>query len=251
MKYLAYYTIGFQESYIPVLELSIKSLRKFNPDIDIRVLCDIQFKDKIVSILPDVHICERPNSSTAMIASIHKLSVFHEDVSEYDAIIFIDSDILVGMPLDSLLSRIENENQLYAFAEGENQSAHTHIFWSLQNYSNDDLAFFKEHNIRVFNAGLFAFKPSESMKSHFTAIETMIHEYTGPFFYEQSFMNVYFNKRNLINYSVFTSNNYSMHASNKSPPSMILHFCGGPGDGQSKLCRMNSYIQHTNFFERE
>lgn len=250
MKYLAYYTIGFQTSYIPVLELSIQSLRKSNPDIDIRILCDTQFKDHIARMFPDAHICERPNSPTPQAASMQKISVFREDMSAYDAVIFIDSDILVGMPLSPLLSRVENEQQLYAFAEIEEQSAHTDIIWSLQNYSTTDLQFFRENNIRVINAGLYAFKPSETMKSHFDAIETMIHEHRGPFFFEQSFMNVYFNTRNLVNYSVFTRDNYSMHVRPETPPNMILHFCGGPGNGMSKLFRMRSYITHTNFFER-
>jgi lipopolysaccharide biosynthesis glycosyltransferase len=250
MKYLAYYTIGFQTSYIPVLELSIKSLRKSNPDIDIRILCDTQFKEQIALMVPEAHICERPNSPTPQSASMQKLSVFREDTSAYDAVIFIDSDILVGIPLSPLLSRIENEHELYAFAEKEEQSAHTYIIWSLRNYSNSDLDFFKENNIRVINAGLFAFKPTETMKTHFDAIETMIRNHSGPFFYEQSFMNVYFNTRNLVNYSVFTCDNYSMDVRPTTPPFMILHFCGGPGNGISKLFRMRSYITHTNFFER-
>jgi lipopolysaccharide biosynthesis glycosyltransferase len=250
MKYLAYYTIGFQTSYIPVLELSIKSLRKSNPDIDIRILCDTQFKEQIALMVPEAHICERPNSRTPEAASMQKLSVFREDMSAYDTIIFIDSDILVGIPLSPLLSRVENEHELYAFAEKEEQSAHTDIAWSLRNYSNSDLDFFKENSIRVFNAGLFAFKPSEIMKTYFEAIESMIREYRGEFFYEQSFMNVYFNKRNLINYAVFTNENYKMFVTPETPPDMILHFCGGPGNGISKLFRMRSYITHTNFFER-
>jgi lipopolysaccharide biosynthesis glycosyltransferase len=251
MKLLAYYTIGFQPSYITILEYSIKSLRKYNPDIDIIILCDTQFKNIIAQIFPYARICERPNSRTPEAASMQKLSIFDEDISGYDSVIFIDSDILVGIPLAPLLSQVTNENQLYAFAEMEEQSAHTDIMWSLANYSSEQLAFFQENNIRVINAGLFAFKPTNIMKTHFDNINEMIAGHKGKFFYEQSFMNVYFNTRNIVNYSVFARENYSMPVTLSTPPTMILHFCGGPGFAMSKINRMRSYIAHTNFFARE
>jgi alpha-N-acetylglucosamine transferase len=251
MKFLAYYTIGYQESYITILKLSIKSLRKYNPDIDIRILCDIQFKDEIMRMFPDVQIYERPNSSTPQLASMQKLSIFNEDLSDYDTVLFIDSDILIGIPLTELLSQVINEEKLYAFAEKEDQSAHKYIFWSFEDYSNDQLHFFQENNIRVINAGLFAFKPTNIMKMHFDNINAMICNHNGKFFYEQSFMNVYFNTRNLVDYSLWTNKNYSMDVTLSTPPNMILHFSGDPGIAMSKIYRMNSYIKHTNFFSNE
>jgi alpha-N-acetylglucosamine transferase len=251
MKYLAYYTVGYQPSYITVMELSIRSMRMYNPEIDIRIICDIQFREKVARLFPDARICERPNSATPEIASMQKLSIFQEDLSGYDAILFIDSDILVGIPIASLLDRVVNDNRLYAYAESNDISDHRHIYWSLNKYTDADINFFTTNYIRIFNAGLFSFRPSDAIRDHFCNIQEMIRIHKGPFFYEQSFMNVYFNTRNLVDYSIWTPENYIMHASNTSTPVGILHFCGSPGNGGSKIHRMTSYIAHTKFFERE
>jgi hypothetical protein len=248
MKCLAYYTIGYQSKYIDILQLSIQSLRLHNPDIDIRILCDEQFIKQISEIFPYAEIYSRPDSNKPETASMQKLSIFQEDISKYDAVVFIDSDILIGVPLLPLLSKIVNENQLYVYAEKENQSAHQQLYWSLLNYDNETLNFFAANNIRAFNAGLFAFKPSDKMKTHFTNVESMIRNHRGSYFYEQSFMNVYFNTHNLINYSLWDNDNYIVFATNDSNPKAILHFSGNPGAGQDKFERMTSYITHTNFF---
>jgi alpha-N-acetylglucosamine transferase len=248
MKCLAYYTIGYQSKYIDILQLSIQSLRLHNPYIDIRILCDEQFTKQVSEIFPYAEIYSRPDSSNPETASMQKLSIFHEDISKYDTVIFIDSDILIGIPLLPLLAKIDNDNQLYVYAEKEDQSAHKLLYWSLCSYNNETLDFFAANNIRVFNAGLFAFKPSNTMKTHFTNVETMIHNHSGSYFYEQSFMNVYFNKNNLTNCSIWNNDNYIMFAKNDSNPQTILHFSGSPGEGKYKLERMMSYIEHTNFF---
>ena len=250
MRYLAYYTVGYQASYIKVMELSIRSLRVYNPDIDIRIICDTQFRDEVSALFPYAQICKRPNSPTPETASMQKISIFQEDLSGYDTVIFIDSDILVGIPISSLLDRVVDDNRLYAYAESNNISDHSHIYWSLNTYTAEDINFFKTNYIRIFNAGLFSFRPSDAMREHFHNIQEMIRIHKGPFFYEQSFMNVYFNTRKLVDYSIWTPDNYIMHANTTSRPATILHFCGNPGNGKSKIDRMTNYIANTNFFER-
>ena len=52
------------------------------------------------------------------------------------------------------------------------------------------------------------------MKIHFTAIKSIIKSHTSEFFYEQSFMNYYFNLINFTDRSVFTSDNYILFPKN-------------------------------------
>ena len=79
------------------------------------------------------------------------------------------------------------------------------------------------------------------MKNDFDNIINFIANYNGKYFYEQSFMNYYFNKKGNINYEVINSNNYKMFPDlSVKYIEKIIHFCGS-GDG-NKLEKMNNYI---------
>jgi len=243
MRILAYYTLGYQASYIEPLALSIKSLLHFNPDVTVWILCDEHLIEQVRAKIPDIPIFTQPRSPTPEVASMQKLSIFSQDLSGFDKVIYIDSDILVGLPIHPMLERVTNPEKLYVYAESTLHNCHTHIYFSLQNYTTSDLQYFINNHIYVFNAGLFAFIPTDTMRAHFAGVNEMIRTHRGSFFYEQSFMNVYFNKRNLADYSIFVKDNYTMHASNHSPKNTLLHFSGSPGAGESKTSRMTSYAQ--------
>jgi lipopolysaccharide biosynthesis glycosyltransferase len=244
-KTLAYYTVGFSPKYLNAMLLSIKSLRYFNKSIDIWIVCDEEFVMTLKSKLDGVSIFPVKNSKSSVEASMNKLTIFqHSDhIFLYDNVIYIDSDILIGIDLISLLDMKISDDKLIAYAEHKDISAHHSLLYSLQNYDSDTINYFKENNIYVISAGLFAFKPTKTMQSHFSNILSMIENYRGEFFYEQSFMNVYFNTRNLVDYSVFTPENCLMVASLESPSNKILHFAGDPGNGDRKIKRMSEYIE--------
>ena len=48
------------------------------------------------------------------------------------------------------------------------------------------------------------------VKEHFDNILEMVRTHIGEFYYEQSFMNVYFNLRNLADIKVINKNNYTL-----------------------------------------
>lgn len=241
MRVLAYYTVGYQSTYITPMALSIKSLRHFHPDITVWVLCDEKLVEKVWETIPDITIHAHPNSATPENASMQKLSIFDHDLTGFDKVIYIDADILVGIPIIPLLERVTNPDKIYVYKEKDSFMEHNQIYWSLRSYTRDDIKYFIDNNIFVFNAGLFSFIPSAIMQAHFNGVRELVRTHKGTFFYEQSFMNVYFNKRNLADYSIFIPSNYSMHATISAPSNTILHFCGSPGDGSSKLTRMTDY----------
>jgi hypothetical protein len=242
-KTLAYFTFGFNSSYIDILKLAIKSLKYFHPEIDILIICDEKFIPLCSSTFPGIRIEKCTNSTSPEMASTHKLNIFDYDLSGYDKIMYIDSDMLLHGKIDSILDNITNPDLLYVYAESDDFNNHKTLWWSLNNYTPEQLEFFKTNNILVFNAGLFIFLNSDFMKTHFSNIRLFINSYRGPFFYEQSFMNVYFNLKNKTNTSVINTTNYAMMPKdNINYSNKIIHFAGSPGISGPKIARMTKYI---------
>ena len=176
---------------------------------------------------------------------MNKLKIFEfSRIGEYGSVLFIDADIVVHVNVRTLFDRIVEKGLLYVYTESTDQACHQDIYWSLNGYSSDELTFFKENSIHVFNAGCFMFRVDEEMSQHFANIRKMIDAYTGAFFYEQSFMNVYFNTINKTERSVLTAATYVLFPKNIAYPGRLVHFCGiGSDGGTGKLNAMNNYIR--------
>lgn len=210
---LVYYTIGFNHKYLDVLHLSIQSLRKKNQQ-DILVICDESLVQQCVEKLKcfnNVVVSPCKDSISGMDSSMKKLLIFDYDIEKYEKILFIDSDILVDVKLKDFFDKFVDDNKLYAFAEFKDYTSHDRIQFSLMNYTDEDIKFFIKNKIYVFNCGLFAFLNTSIMKQHFQNVRDMITDYKGNYYYEQSFMNVYFNKQNLVDTSVINKKNCSMN----------------------------------------
>jgi hypothetical protein len=221
----------------------VQSLRRYNKTDDILVLVDAAFESVVRSKLPDIIVVSCPNSPTPETASMRKLHIFDIDVSFYDKVLFIDCDILIHTDITTIMTGISDTDILYVYSEKDSLEEHKHIYWSLKNYTSEQYRYFQTNDIKVFNAGLFGFKPSDAMKVHFSNIKEIIRKHTGAFFYEQSFMNYYFNLNNKTDRVLFTKRNYIMFPSdNVNYEGKIIHFCGGPGDAETKYRRMIHYF---------
>lgn len=245
MKDLVYYTVGFSPAYIGVLELSVRSLRISGWKGDVAVLCDASFLDECKRrIGSDVHYFTFPNSKTPEEASINKLRIFElPTIHSYNRVFFLDCDILVHMNLSVLFDRITRPGILYVYTENRLQTSHTNILYGLQDYTEDELAFFSANSVHVLNAGCFAFLRTDAMKAHFSAILEMIRTHVGPFFYEQSFMNAYFNRNGQTDRTLLVDSNYVFPPQEGKPyPNTLLHFAGNPGNGNTKYRRMKLYM---------
>ena len=243
MRDLIYYTVGYNEGYIQVLHISIQTLRMYS-SADVLVICDASFLPKCKEILPEsILYMTVPDSTSKEAASMHKLNIFdYPDINSYDRVLFLDSDIIVHTPLDTFFAGVRRPGILYVYTERAGQHEHKNLCFSLLTYTLEDILTFKLHNIRVFNAGCFLFVRCNAMKDHFAAIRKMIATHTGPFFYEQSFMNVYFNRLNATDRSVLTYANYRMGPlPGLDYKGFILHFAGMPGDPNNKLESMKAY----------
>lgn len=222
---LVYYTLGFNEVYLKMLYLSIISLNKYNT-IDAIVICDETLLEKCQEILKqfdNVKIYSCTGCHDAMSSSMKKLEIFSYDITKYEKILFVDCDILIHLNLDNIFENIK-QNKLYAYNEEKRFLFHIMPFHSLRDYTGDELKFLYDNNVKVFNAGLFGFLNNEVMKQHFDNILNMVENFTGEYYYEQSFMNKYFNLKNLTDLTVINNENCIMNFTMTPNPKGLLNF---------------------------
>jgi len=220
---LIYYTIGFNIQYLELLYLSIKSLRNQNFQ-DVLIICDESMIDQCTEKLKEflnIKIVPCSDSISAMDSSMKKLLIFNYDISKYFKILFIDSDVLVNTNLERIFHGI-NDNKLYAGREHRSMILHNEKWHSFQTYTENDIKFFYDNKIYPFNCGLFGFITTIRMKEHFLNILEMVKNHTGHYWYEQSFMNVYFNKLNLVDTKVINDTNYMLGIEVINLPSSTL-----------------------------
>jgi len=210
------------------------------------ILCDQSLVEQCSQRIPNVIIHSGPDSKTPYEASMRKLTIFDvPGIDTYDRVLFLDSDIIVHIDVSTLFPLVADPNLLYVSTESTNQDCHSQLYFSLENYSASQLRYYEDNSIYVFNAGTFAFVRSQVMQEHFAAVRAMITGYIGAFFYEQSFLNVYFNTRGNTDRSLFSSDRYVFHHGDTlNHVGKIVHFCGNPGRGSEKIMRMTSYVRN-------
>jgi len=258
---LIYTTLGYNIKWFDIILVLIDSLIKYSSPInfDFLIICDDNMnqyindylnKDNIKNKYSNLNINTHNigfNSSKPDRASMNKLHIFdYKYIDNYDKILFIDADIIATLNINNILNLDLDDDILYVYKESSDINHHNNICWGLQNYSNNDIKIFKKNGIYPFNCGLFYFNNTIGMKNDFSNILDMISSYRGNFFYEQSFMNVYFNKKGNICYNIFTDDNYKMFPDlNIKYTDKIIHFCCAVACADHKLKTMNDYInQH-------
>jgi lipopolysaccharide biosynthesis glycosyltransferase len=243
MRDLIYYAIGYNDKYISLLDIAIKSLMMYS-STDILVICDDSFLPKCKEILPErILYMTTPDSLTTADAAMQKLKIFdYENINSYDRVLFLDSDIIVHTSLEPFFNGVRRPGILYVYTEREPQYEHKNLCFSLWNYTPEDFIMFKIHKVMVFNTGCFLFIRCPAMKFHFDEVRKMTKTHKGPFFFEQSFMNVYFNKLNATDRTVLTKLNYIMGASrDQDYKGFLAHFSHAPGHPDNKFESMKEY----------
>jgi len=195
-KNLIYYSVGVKDEYAEMLKISLETLDNTNPGYpDVLILTDKDYYDR------NFVTYKRPNTSVFLLpkvenldqACFNKLRIFDYIISEYENIIYLDSDTIVNVNLNDLFSKCEQDGKLYTVVEDYRIENHWRIQFSLGTYTYDDLEFFKLNNLYTFNCGTFMFKASFLMKKHFSNVLSLIETHVGEYFTDQSFSNYYFN----------------------------------------------------------
>jgi len=253
-RHLIYTTIGYSIKWFDIILLLLDSIEKYTTckkSFDFLIICDDNMYDEI-SIYLQNHQTRfsftimlhniRKNSSQPDFASMNKLSIYDfSEIHNYSKILFVDGDIICTFDLNRIWVHELADNVLYVYKEQNDINQHNHIYWGLQNYTSEELESFSLHSIYPFNCGLFLFMNTPEMKKDFDSIIAFISSYKGKFFYEQSFMNYYFNRKGNVNYDILTRDNYIMFPDeNVHYADHIIHFA--TANCQNKLSRIQNYI---------
>ena len=267
-KNLVYTTIGFSKSYIQCIELFLKSILAYSSfplTFDFLIICDEAMFNDVSDIAYSIFdndllknkmfFLVAPDSISAMKASMHKLHVFDfPQLKNYENISFIDIDVLCLYDLNILFEdmnkRIDSmkdvekdmDSILFAHNERDDPLENKTVWWCMNDYTEEDMDFFKANRILPFNAGMFAFRYSQTMKSHFDKVLKIIEDSPRVYFFEQAYMNAYFNRRHLVRYNLITKDNYILFPDVSTLyDKKLIHFCGHPGNGRHKYQVMKEY----------
>jgi hypothetical protein len=258
---LIYTTVGNNPQYIPFLDLFCESLcsSNINARKNVLVISDINFHTQVHRILSkyaalNFYIMDVPNSYTPQEASMNKTKLFEFDhIYKFKLCMFVDIDCLFMNNLEQCILKSEiKDNSLYVYSEYKSVDANKLIWYCLSDvdkkichYSDSDLQFLKKYNKFPFNAGLFLFKVSETMQTHFENVRRLVLTYDGFSFYEQGFLNTYFHLTNVSNNSIFTDSSVLMlhnRPISEYSSHTIVHFNHGEaGDAAHKQALMTEF----------
>ncbi len=249
MKDLVYYTVGGSPEYVHILAASIDSLREFGgnrKNYDILVMCDEHFREHLASLDID-HIHMTPVNATPVHASMRKTEIFRfSGIERYSRVLFLDCDIVIGKSLENVFESIERSDVLYVKPENKDPESHKNMYYSRQDlpYSDAELKGLARDQVYAFNAGQFAFRVSPVMRENFEAVARGTENYDERIhFYEQSFMNAYFNRARAVDYSLDPHIRLFAQIHMTAPPKAINHFCGATASIGEKLDWMERYYE--------
>jgi predicted O-methyltransferase YrrM len=173
-----------------------------------------------------------------------RLDLFNFDLSNYEKILYLDTDILVKDDINKVFD-VCTEDLLYVLEEGridgkENYHGRTLFGDELDNYKDKT----------AFTSAILLFNNCEKIKNLFEAINKDI-ETRHHFFYDQPYIVYNAFKYNLYNNKVLKSlvvnNDHNIHSDK-----VIHHYPGTPGYYHKKIAVMGTFLTNTkNFFIEE
>jgi len=272
-KKLLYYAI-FGANYIPLLELSLKSLIncKQNKSFDLLLILD----ESTLNLLKTVKQLEEfewdyylvPTPADGVEASKLKVNIFdYPNINKYDKILYLDVDIICKGDITNIfdydsqdkLEVVEAPIMTWSSTVFPNIIKSATLSHSLSFFTEKDKAYILKNNPSVFNAGQFYLKNTEQMKEHFNNIKWLMEVWPSAYFFEQSFMNQYFNFNKLTSYNIL-NNSVSITTTLfdlrftpiKDVPKQhkdehsLIHFAGTPTNGHNKFKFINYYCNYFN-----
>lgn len=253
LKNLIYFTVFCKQEYVQLFELLLTTLAK-NPfnDFELLIMTDettlkeIKKIDKLSKFTHHFHIVD--TIADPVDASMQKLKIYDfKDINQYKNILFLDVDIIVIGDLEKMFGRKVNADVLYSSTHNRDQSLHKTVYHCLADYTPEQLENFKSKNIPAFNAGQFYFINSPTMKQHFTNIVNFTKEWDGRYFFEQSFLNYYFNLLDMADTTTFKSE-FQFVSINENQTDKVfgqnavfVHFMGNACNGIGKMSFMKRY----------
>ena len=245
-KNLIYFTIFNDPTFVEVLDIFLKSIKNYSDisKFDILILTDDATKTLLSNIEGlvgfNVDYFLLPQVNDPVTASVQKLRIFeYNKLNDYKKVLFLDADIVCFDNISKLFDLNISEDKLNVVeVEGGSPVSPNH---SLRYFTDEELEYILQNKVRPFNAGHFMFVNNERMKEHFKNVYWLYNVWPGSYFYEQSFMNYYFNIF-IKNTDFTTINQYFQVGLDTKPNGFLTHFIGG----SDKVKAMTAYIDNKN-----
>jgi lipopolysaccharide biosynthesis glycosyltransferase len=250
-NYLLYTIITYRkEYYVPIFEVMLKSMVHFGKtrNYDLCIITNKDIEQDLRALKQLKHVASNvffhivPVDTELFPALMRKCDIASfSRFLEYDKILYLDTDLIIqGDLVKDIFEPMKcRRNVIY----GPESGTHEHKFWSLGNYTAEQVATFKQTGVKPFSTGSFIFRPSKVMQVHFQAVKDFALKWSGSHFYDQSFFNVYFNTRNMSSTKYWKNKVLGFPDYKKDYPSTpILHFCG-IGDYKRKKHFMAVYLK--------
>jgi lipopolysaccharide biosynthesis glycosyltransferase len=233
-KYLLYTLVTYRtKPYLSMLVLFLESIKQFcTLKFDILIICDENTHKEMVMLpiikeLGNVSYLHVPASKDLHHALLNKCSISqYKNILQYKKVLYSDCDVIVQRDLTDIFQKLNiQKNMLYAPEEG----TLTGKFWYLDAYKESNINRLTKNGTKSFNSGTFMFIPTKLFMKHFDNVKHLGEHYKGKgqSFYDQSFLNYYFNTNN-ISSSLYITDVVRIfpEPSVYYPDKYIIHFAG-------------------------
>ena len=253
---LIYYSVYFDNGYVELFELSLQTIIQNSKlkNIDFLVITDeatqelIKKTDVYKNVNINFLITDTPTDGVE--ASKNKCLIYnYEKIDNYKKILFLDTDIVCIGDMNNVFNKTIQPNIIYsARPSTSTYNTHKSIYHGLSFYTDEDIKYLTDNKQLPFNAGQFLFVNSKSMRNHFNNLVWFMKNWPGEYFFEQSFMNVYFCKNKAadfegINENVAVLNTIVDLKHNITKKTCLIHFTAPPLDASKKLKFIKDYMK--------
>ena len=255
-KNLIYFTINYSDSYIDLFTYCLRSIvnKDKNDAFDLLVICSPLFKIKINKLIDDGVIDLKgfnllfhyvPEAEDGIEASMNKLKIYQfKNINDYGKVLFLDVDIMAKEPISELFNLELDPDIFYSAIHSYSDHLHNTKFHKLVDYDLAKMNEFRDKEIYAFNAGQYLFVNSVRMLRHLYNVDWLSRAWPGEYFFEQAFLNHYFNwfcisnVHLLASYVKFVSVHLWARADSLNQYKMsysIVHFAGHACDAAKKI----------------
>lgn len=252
MKNLIYICLFFNENYIKLTEILISSLKKFgkiDDSIDLLILTNTSFKERLSTICQTLdinHIIHPLNLTSIEESKLSRYQIFrikdNIHLLNYAKVLYLDIDVIVQNDIKSVF-KYDLQDKLYARDQGDIGSEYygKYLFDEWRNTESKYI----DPKTPAFCSGVLLFKPCKTIENLFETTLTHIMEYknSGKKFgtcIDQPFLNFNAIIRNLHDIKLLqpiTTNNPSSNSRKET----ICHFAGNTCNFDVKIIRMKQF----------
>ena len=196
MRNLIYFVVGCNPLYIELTSFCLHTIKYLHTqeelsNIDFMCMCDAKYAKYVKKHMPqkmDIHLTEWNDSAES--TSKRKLEIFnYKHIDKYNKILYLDSDIICIKEFASLFEIEIQPDILYVKKEYDTfENLETNLYFGLNLYTVEDLTRIKT----PFNASHFLFMNNPENKQTFSEIVLYMKTYEGDSYYEQSFLNHFY-----------------------------------------------------------